>query len=245
MTTTKYKCSIFCSFFKGQEFIKGYINNLLEQTCFSDIEFIFLDCNSPENEKNYIDNLVSKFNNIKYHRLTKDPGLYAAWNHAIKLCSSDIIGNWNIDDRKNKEGLEILINNIEKNNIDILYGITYVSYLANEAYIDNNFKNIYPCLPHTFENLLRNNSPHCMPLWRKNLHDKFGFFDENYKTASDGDFWLRCAAGGATIKMMNHPVGLYYENPKGRSTNPETLREMVNEVNGMRSKYQKYLGVVR
>lgn len=99
-------------------------------------------------------------------------------------------------------------------------------------------------MPHTFENLLRNNSPHCMPLWRKNLHDKFGIFDENYKTASDGDFWLRCAAGGATIKMMNHPVGLYYENPKGRSTNPETLREMVNEVNGMRSKYQKYLGVV-
>jgi hypothetical protein len=83
-----------------------------------------------------------------------------------------------------------------------------------------------------------------MPLWKKSLHDRFGYFDENYKTAADGDFWLRCAVGGATIKMVNHPVGLYYENPTGRSTNPETLKEMVGEVNSMRSQYFGYLGKI-
>jgi hypothetical protein len=78
----------------------------------------------------------------------------------------------------------------------------------------------------------------------KNLHEEFGYFDENYKAASDGDFWLRCAVGGAKIQMVNHPVGLYYENPSGRSTNPETLKEMVNEVQTMRSKYIGYLGKI-
>ena len=34
--------------------------------------------------------------------------------------------------------------------------------------------------------------------------------------------------------MINHPVGLYYMNPNGRSTNPETLKEMVDEVKYMR-----------
>lgn len=232
------KISLFCSFYKGGQFIDGYIENLLHQTIFNDIEFIFMDCASPENEYESIKKICDKFTNIKYYRLDKDPGLYAGWNLAIKKCTSDIIGNWNIDDRKSSEGLELMLNRFEKNKeLDILYGITYISKIANEKYIDNNFKQIYPCLPHTLENLFRNNSPHCMPLWRKNLHDKHGFFDENYKTASDGDFWLRCATQGATIEMINHPIGLYFENPTGRSSNPATLKEMVEEVNTMRQKH--------
>jgi hypothetical protein len=84
-----------------------------------------------------------------------------------------------------------------------------------------------------------------MPLWKKQLHDRFGYFDESYKTAADGDFWLRCCVGGSNIKMVNHPVGLYYENPNGRSTNPETLQEMISEVMMMRSKYSQYIGKLK
>lgn len=241
-----YKCSIFCSFYKGQNFIQSYLENLLNQSIFTEIEFILLNCNSPENEEKYILPLVKQYLNIKYYKLDKDPGLYAGWNHAVSLCSSDIIGNWNIDDRKNREGLEILLHQFDKDpELDIAYGLTYVSHIANEKYTHNSYNEIYPCLPHSFENLLRNNSPHCMPLWKKSLHDKFGYFDNKYLTAADGDFWLRCAVGGARIKMLNHPVGLYYENPTGRSSNPETLQQMIGEVQSMRSKYYKYLGSIQ
>lgn len=218
---------------------------MLKQSVFDQTEFIFLDCNSSENEKKYIIPLTNQYNNIKYHKLDKDPGLYAAWNIATQLCSAAIIGNWNIDDRKNIHSLEILLNAFKIDPIlDIAYGITYVSTIANERYEDNSYNKIYPCLPHSFENLIRNNSPHCMPLWRKSLHDRFGYFNESYLTASDGDFWLRCAAGGAKIKMVNHPVGLYYENPSGRSTNPETLQQMISEVQSMRGKYFRYIGKI-
>lgn len=241
-----YLCSLFCSFYKGQKFIESYLDNILEQNLFDRIEFIFLNCNSPENEESYILPFVNKYSNIKYYKLDKDPGLYAGWNHSISLCSSDIIGNWNIDDRKNKEGLEILLEEFNKKpNTDIVYGFTYISHIANEKYINNSYNEIYPYLPHSFNNLLRNNSPHCMPLWRKNLHNKFGYFDTNYESAADGDFWLRCAVGGATIRLVNHPVGLYYENPTGRSTNPETLQKMISEVQSMRSKYLEYIGKIQ
>lgn len=237
-----YPISIFCSFYKGQQFIEGYIHDMCRQSIFNDIEFIFLDCNSPENEKEYIIPLIHQYNNIKYHKLDKDPGLYAAWNIATQLCSAPIIGNWNIDDRKNIHSLEILLNAFKRDPmLDIAYGITYVSTIANEKYEDNSYEQLYPCLPHSLENLIRNNSPHCMPLWKRNLHDRFGYFDENYKTASDGDMWLRCAVGGAKIRMINHPVGLYYHNPSGRSTDPDHLQEMINEVNSMRQKYIGYL----
>lgn len=234
----KYKCSIYCSLFKGEKFIQGYIEDMLRQTIFSDIEFVLLNCDSPENEEKYLLPLYQKYDNIKYVKLDSDPGLYQAWNIAIGLCSSDIIGNWNIDDRKSPNSIEILYNRLlKKPNIDVVYGITYVSHIANEKYEQNEYNLIYPYLPHSLENLLRNNSPHCMPLWRKSLHDRFGYFDESYISAADGEFWLRCAFGGAKIELVNHPVGLYYENPTGRSTNPEHLQKCLEEVKRSRLPY--------
>jgi len=237
-----YKCSIFCSFFRAGKYIDGYIENMLDQPLFDQIEFVFLDCNSPDEEYKKIKEISSTYLNVVYKKLEEDPGLYAGWNEAVKLCSSPIIGNWNVDDRKNKDGLEILLKQFEKDeNLDLVYGFTYMSRTANEKYDDNAFNEVYPYLPHSFQNLLMNNSPHCMPLWKKSLHDRFGYFDTSYKTASDGDMWLKICAGGAKIKLVNHSVGLYYENPTGRSTNPETLKEMVDEVNRMRSKYLVYV----
>lgn len=233
-----YKCSIFCSIFKGQKYIEGYLEDVLRQTIFSDIEFVFLNCASPEKEGEYIKPLTQKYSNIVYHELDHDPGLYQAWNIAIKKCSSSIIGNWNVDDRKSPNSIEILYNKLaQKPDVDVVYGITYVSYKANEKYEDNDYTVIYPYLPHSLENLLRNNSPHCMPLWRKSLHDRFGYFDESYISAADGEFWLRCAFGGAKIELVNHPVGLYYENPTGRSTNPELLEKCLKEVKRSRLPY--------
>jgi glycosyltransferase involved in cell wall biosynthesis len=240
--THKYKCSIFCSFFRGEKFIRGYIDDMLKQTIFKDIEFVFLDCASPENEKEVLIPLSKNHNNVIYHKLENDPGLYQAWNIAIKKCSAPIIGNWNIDDRKSINSIEILINKLEKRvDLDVVYGITYVSRIANETYEDNEYNLVYPYLPHSLENLLRNNSPHCMPLWRKNLHDRFGYFDESYMSAADGEFWLRCAFGGAKLELVNHPVGLYYENPTGRSTNPEHLHKCLEEVKRSRQKYIEIL----
>jgi glycosyltransferase involved in cell wall biosynthesis len=215
-----YRCSVFCPIYKGEKFVNGYITDMLRQTIFNDVEFIFLDCASPENERSIIEPLASEYSNIKYHRLDSDPGLYQAWNLAVDMCSSQIIGNWNLD---------------------LVYGITYVSTVANETYEQNSYDIIYPCIPHSLENLFLNNSPHCMPLWKKSLHDRFGYFDVNYRTASDGDMWLRCAIGGAKIKMVNHPVGLYYYNPTGKSTDPQFLTAMVAEVQEMRRKHKSKL----
>ena len=237
-----YKCSLFCSLYKGQKFLNGYVEDMLKQSMFSDIEFIFLDCASSENERAVIEPLTQQYKNIKYYRLESDPGLYPAWNIAVQKCSAPIIGNWNVDDRKNVHSTEILYKAFERDSsLDLVYGLTYVSTIPNETYENNSYENIYPCLPYSLKNLLINNSPHCMPMWKKNIHDRFGYFDESYKTASDGDLWLRCAVGGARIQMINHPVGLYYHNPTGRSTDPKHLLEMVAEVQQMRQKYLKYL----
>lgn len=200
------------------------------------------DFKNDKSSEKILDKFAAENSNVKYIKLENDPGLYSAWNIAIQNSHTEFITNWNVDDRKSNFGLEVLYKEIIKDrSIDLVYGYTYVSTKPNEKYIENSYEIIYPCLPHSFQNLLINNSPHCMPMWRKDLHERFGLFDNNYKTAADGDMWLKACAGGAKMKMINHPIGLYYHNPEGRSTKEETIKEMIKEVQEMREKYKKYL----
>lgn len=230
--------AVFCSYFKGLEFIKGYLDDVLNQSIFEKVEFYFLDCASEEGENKIIEEFLV-YPNIHLKTLVKDPGLYSAWNICVNWIEEPIIGNWNVDDRKSPWSLECLRDQlISDESLDLVYGKTLISYKKNEKFFENKDKLVYPCLPHSFKNLLINNSPHCMPLWRKSLHERFGYFDENLKTAADTDLWLRACKGGAKMKMIDDIVGLYFENPKGRSTNPETLAEMVSEVHYVRDKYR-------
>ena len=62
---------------------------------------------------------------------------------------------------------------------------------------------------------------------------------EEYKSASDWDFWLRCAFAGSEYKKLSEPLGLYYFNPEGMSTNPENKKWKRKEEFGIFKKYQK------
>ena len=241
-----YRCSVFCSFFKAEKFIQGYIDNMLEQTIFDQVEFIFLNCNSPENEEQYILPLLDQYSNIKYYKLDKDPGLYASWNIAIKLCSNDIISNWNADDRKSRDSIEILHNFItSESNIDMVYGKTYISRVANETYEQNIKNEIYTCYDHSLDNLLKHNSPHCMPMWKKYIHNRIGFFNENYTTVSDAAMWLVLSIAGGNIRMLDHPVGLYYWNPNGQSTKIENQQSNLKEISDVKSKVIQFININR
>jgi hypothetical protein len=78
-------------------------------------------------------------------------------------------------------------------------------------------------------------------MWRKSLHDKFGYFEEKYRSASDWEFWLRCAFGGSKFYKLNKPLGLYYFNPKGVSTNVENFSWKQKEEKEIFMKYFKLM----
>jgi hypothetical protein len=55
--------------------------------------------------------------------------------------------------------------------------------------------------------------PHCMPMWRKALHGRYGYFDERkFGPLADWEFWIRCASGGARFLLLREVLGLYWEN---------------------------------
>ena len=218
------KISVVTSVYNGDEYIEEFLKDITRQTVFKNkTELLLVNCNSPGNEEEVIKKYQELYpDNIKYIKLESDPGIYAAWNLAIKQATGEYITNANLDDRKSPKFLEELGKKLMLNaEVDVVYAENLLTKKSNETWENNSATSAYPTENFSIQAMLRGNPPHCMPMWRKSLHDKCGYFEEKYRSASDWEFWLRCAFAGVNMLKLNKKLGLYYFNPKGMSTNPE------------------------
>ena len=103
----------------------------------------------------------------------------------------------------------------------MVFADNLMTFQPNETWENNSATSTYITENFSLEALLRGNPPHCMPMWRKKIHEKVGYFDEKYRSASDWEFWLRCESDQVKFKKINKALGLYYFNPEGVSTNPD------------------------
>jgi hypothetical protein len=234
----KYRASVITSIYRSSEFLFDFLIDVKRQTIFNQCEFLLLDCNEDDYDldfkiiKNFLD-----FKNFKYYKLDKC-NVYEAWNKGIELSSSDILTNWNTDDRRDFNSLEKQIVFLEENlEYDVCYGPTLISEIPNEIFEFCKSRVCFEALDGTVENQLKHNSPHCLPVWRKSIHDRFGLFDTKYFSAADYDMWFRVLRNGGKMKALKDVVGLYYRNPIGISSGEKTFSKALEEVIEIRKKY--------
>lgn len=220
------KISLVTSVFKADDYIEQLMEDMTRQTIFEEkCEWIILNVDPPgtEFDEEIILKYVEKYpNNIIYKRLEEDPGIYDTWNMGIKMATGEYVTNVNCDDRRAADGLEKQAKMLVANSdIDLVYNDSYLLHEPNIMFEDvpSNSKR-YNFEQFSKEAMLRGNLPHNNPMWKRELHDKYGYFNQHYKSAGDWDFWLRCAFGGAKFKKHPEILGVYYFNPEGMSTNP-------------------------
>ena len=233
------KISLITSVFKAEEHIDQLLEDVTRQSIFQEkCEWVILNAN-PEGQ-DYEEEAIAKYiekypNNIVYQRLSEDPGIYAVWNKAIELSTGEFITNVNCDDRRSIECLEKQAKLIVANeDVDLVYTDSFVVNEANVKWEDvKEDTSRYNFEQFSKEAMLRGNLPHNNPMWRKSLHDTFGLFREDYRSASDWEFWLRCSFGGSKFKKTRDAMGVYYFNPQGMSTskaNESWKREEEKEI---------------
>jgi glycosyltransferase involved in cell wall biosynthesis len=238
MKNTIPRLSVIVSIYNGEKFLNQFLENVLEQTCISDIEVLLLDAQSTDSTKEIIQKF--KHDSLKYHYLDKKYSIYETWNIGVELSNSKLLSNWNIDDRRKKNSLETQISFMENNSsCDVCYGHVAWSFKENEKFEENLLINLYPCHDVSFETMMENNSPHCMPVWKKDLHKKFGLFDTQYATAADFDFWMKCIEGKVNFQKLYDIVGLYYYNPNGLSTHMKSTN--MQEGATIKEKYKHFI----
>tara|TARA_R110000824_G_scaffold232511_1_gene420563 strand:+ start:3866 stop:5863 length:1998 start_codon:yes stop_codon:yes gene_type:complete len=239
------KISLITSLYDADEHIEQLMDDVTRQTIFEEkCEWIIINANSPGNEEKVIQKYLKKYpNNIVYKKLDEDPGIYAVWNKAIELATGEYVTNINCDDRRTPDALEKQAKALALNSdVDLVYNDSYVVNEPNiqiENIPDLSKAQRYAFSQFSIEGMLQGNLPHNNPMWKKKLHDDFGYFEEKYNSAADWDMWLKCALGGSKFMKLNEILGIYYYNPKGISTNPENNDWKRKEELEIYKKYQK------
>lgn len=238
----KPRVSIITSVWNGDLFIEGFLADITQQTIFNQCELILINANSPGSEEAVIRRYMEKYPNIIYEKLPADPGLYAVWNRAIRRASAPLIANANLDDRSRFDCLEKQAEAMEADpTIDLVYSAHYLTDFPNETFLHNrnrggtnppefSQKNMFFCLPGA------------RPMWRKNLHDRYGLFSELFFNAGDYEMWLRAVSMGAEFKKIPGILYLVYVNPEGISTSSKKDHQRRIELELIAAKYSYLYG---
>lgn len=228
--------SVITSIYDGSKFLFDFLCDVKRQSIFKDIEVLLLDANEDDRDFKTIEPFLD-FPQFKYHRVGKC-SIYEAWNKGTELAASSLLTNWNIDDRRAYNSLEHQVSFMKENeDCDVCYGPTIISEIPNEIFEFTRFQATFPAWDGTKENMLKHNSPHCLPVWRKSIHERFGYFDTSYRYAADYDLWLRVLLGGGNLRTIGKTTGLYFRNPEGLSSGSKTLQAALEEVWAVRKKY--------
>lgn len=226
----RIKVSVIVSTYKSAEFIWGCLEDLVTQTLYEkgEVEIIIIDSASPENEGEIIQEFQENYPNIIYQRTQERETLYCAWNRAIKLARGLYLTNGNTDDRRCFNALEIMANYLDNNReISLVYADQLITTIKNDTFATT------PALKHwnwpnySYQQMRQGCCVGSQPMWRKMLHDKYGYFQENFRCAGDYEFWLRIGIQGEKMALIPEILGLYYLNLQGleHGSNGQALEE--------------------
>jgi len=213
MEPESYLVTAIVSTYKSQRFIRGCLDDLVQQTIFPRTEVIVVDSASPENEAAVVSEFQQRHPNIKYLRTAQRETLYAAWNRGVALARGRYLTNSNTDDRHAPEAFEKLAHWLDAHpDSSVVYASTAITDDANSTLAAAAIKGSFKARPFDRKRLFRDCLPGPQPMWRRDLHERFGLFDEGFTTAGDYEFWLRIS-DKVKFGCVTECLGLFFDSP--------------------------------
>ena len=209
------KISVITSLYKCKKYLPDYLKYLSLVNNLNECEFILIHNMPAKDELNLINKF--KFNhpeiNINYIKLDFVETLYASWNRGIKKSNGKYIAIWNVDDIRMPDSLKNQAQKLDENlKAKICYGDMY----GMEKYGVLEGKIFYhPAYPEKKNDFLRSHYLGCFPMWRREIHDVIGYFDEQYRLVGDYEFQIRAARNFDFVKT-NKILGYYLINEKNK-----------------------------
>lgn len=225
--------SVIISTYNSEKFIKGRIENLLEQTIADKFEIIIINSGSEQDEEKIINRFLADNSNIIYLRTENRETIYQAWNRGIKIAKGEFITNANTDDRLKKDALEILSNKlIEHPDIALVYSNQYIIDTPDLNIDTSKVKKCYfPDFNRIY--LMERCIIGSQPMWRASIHFQDNiWFDESFEICGDFEFELNISQ---RYKILHIPefLGYFYKSPNKTNKefqNPKRTMEEVEKI---------------
>ena len=229
MPKDKYLVSAIVSTHNAERFIRGSLEDLEAQTIADRLEIIVVDSGSQQNEGGIVREFQQQYHNILYIRTGNRETVYAAWNCGIKAANGRYITNANTDDRHRKDALERMVNELEtRPDVALVYGDAAVTDKENRSFacadVNGHFR--WPEFDKRLLFQVCYVGP--QPMWRRDLHERHGYFDPEFQSAGDYEFWLRIVTN-ENFAHIPDVLGLYFISKMGIEHQNETLSYQESE----------------
>jgi len=223
--------SAIVSTYNSENFIRGKIEDLLNQTISDKVEIIVVNSGSLQNEDSIIREYLSKYSNIKYIKTEKRETIYQSWNRAIRISNGKFITNSNTDDRLRNDAYEKLTKYLmDFPDVAMVYADQYISDLDNQL-----FSEIKRLKPFNFPDYdIKYQLERCIigsqPMWRASLHFKDNlWFDEEFEVSGDHEFELKISHK-YQIHHIKDKLGLFYKSKNRKNKEYEDSSRNLEEV---------------
>nr|WP_315199030.1 glycosyltransferase family 2 protein [uncultured Flavobacterium sp.] len=200
------------------------IQSVIFQT-YQNFEYLIVDGDSNDGSKE-IANRYSA--NIDYYISEIDTGIFNAMNKGIKVSKGEYLLFLNSGDVLN--GSNALESFIEHQDFqgDIVYG-DYKFERGGKVYPDN----LTPLF------FVRSSLPHQSTFFNREVFDKMGLYDEQYKIVADRAFYIKCFLSNQFVfKHINYPLTVF--DLSGVSNDPLHKEKQLVENERM---FQEYYGL--
>jgi len=220
--------------YRMKKYLKVFLEQLPRQTIFNKIEII-LDHNEPSD---YEIGLVKDFQikypgRLKHIIIPKVDPISISMNRCIKESTGEFLAMWSIDDLRSPDSLEMQMNTLlGRQEIGFVTG----PYFEVDSFPKTQGKYVdYSKLLKT--ELTRNMILGPFFMFRKDLCQKIGYFDEQLKVCADYDFAIRLSLHSRGLSIKDS-LGYYLNERKGNSTRPGSVRPIEDVV--IRLRYGVY-----
>lgn len=225
------------SLFRGGEYLPGYLENVVAAAAAAGGEVILIDANRDDRDGPVVREFLATHpyaaRVLDYVQLEQDPGLYNCWRLAIERSRAPIITNANLDDRRGPWHTAHLVDLLEAHPEYMLASgsiacvrtdgpagwfrlVDTEVWFHGEGSRPIGLADLY--IEDEHGEIRSRCIPHCMPVWRKELHARHGYFDEErYGTSADWAFWLKCARAGEPLYFDERPFGRYFMNAESHN----------------------------
>lgn len=214
-----FQVSIITACYKKGKYLPVFLEELPNQTYFSNLEVVF-DHNEPSDQEiELLNNFQNKYPNQIKHIITNpaEP-LGVSWNRCIRESTGEYLAIWNIDDLRTKKSIEIQAQFLNNNpSIDIVSGNFFIvpAFPSIRGKFIDEAK--YPP-----EEMVKSMKLGPFFMFRKKLCEKAGYFDEQFRCANDFDLAMRLLHHGKA-RILRENLGFFLNEAAGASTKPSSL----------------------
>lgn len=233
MQPTDVILDVITSVFGGARFLPHWLSEITRQTLFQRTHHYILDNNPDDRDREILETFAARHPNVT---LLRDPvrhTMYTNWASLCRAGSAPYITNWNIDDLRHRRYNETHVAALEQNpGMHLAYCEHLMTEVENETWDRNSSggkvfspfayrEKVDHLPPYSRETMVTQSLVHCGPVWRRSVHAVAGHFNGAYFASGDWEFFSRLAVvHNLDFLFLPKPLGLYYWNPRGVSTNP-------------------------